>query len=356
MTCIYVGEHPLQLIAKWLERSASLPLTIRFNDYSGQIHEVSPEVINILNKHSARWYDMHLDIPAYHLQYLCGSPQANMLHRLALCHYTLPSIRSTFSMKSKPRPTDLKLMAVGLPYVDIIWDNLTIASVHIIGADECVELIRRAPLLQTLRLRSTNSSSGIFPLPDTRIVHPHLRSLELSRINIRGALAGIFDAVCFPSLEQWIYGDCSLLRENMISFIGSSPYLKIFKMNLDDTLRHQIIKFLRPLSTLEFLELNSVLTHYRIIQFIDTLCAPSQSPLFLPKLQSLTFICESSFPWESLPQIFASSRWRSLKVTVNTPSAGHGIVYETAKQLRELVDKGFDLSIGEIDALWEYEE
>jgi len=48
------GEDAPRLITEWLERSASLPLTIIF-DHS-RVEQA--EVTNILNKHSARWYDI----------------------------------------------------------------------------------------------------------------------------------------------------------------------------------------------------------------------------------------------------------------------------------------------------------
>jgi hypothetical protein len=98
-----------QLISDWLERSASLPLTIRFDQVP-----VYHEVINILNKQSAKWYDIPFDLPSCHLRHLHGSDsQGNILRRLVLCNRH-PSIRdsdfSTFSMKSKPSPTDLILL------------------------------------------------------------------------------------------------------------------------------------------------------------------------------------------------------------------------------------------------------
>ena len=135
--CINESDLP-QLVAEWLERSAtsSLPLTIRL-DLSGQGFEdhrdgVYCDVMNILNKHSGKWYDMHFSLPMRHLHRLHGSLQENILRRLLLCHHRPffePSQFPTFSMIHKPSPTDLTLVAVGLPYVDIIWNNLTIASV-----------------------------------------------------------------------------------------------------------------------------------------------------------------------------------------------------------------------------------
>ena len=86
------------------------------------------------------------------------------------------------------------------------------------------------------------------------------------------------------------------------------------------------------------------------------LCASSQSPLFLPHMQSLECVCEASgsFPWDSLPQILVLLRWRSLRVKVNVFDGWGDIADESAKLLRELIDKGFDVSVvDEIDALQE---
>jgi len=182
-TSIVIGPRkvPLELIAEWLERSASLPLTIQFSGYSesGRLDGVS----QILNKHSARWYDIHLDIPETHSPFFDGSSQENILHRLILRCFSSPIIYDSdspkFSMKSQPRPTDLTLLRLGLPYVDITWNNLTVASVFKIDVGDCVKLIRRAPLLQTLRMQAIHSHASSFPLPNTRIVHHRLHSLEL---------------------------------------------------------------------------------------------------------------------------------------------------------------------------------
>jgi hypothetical protein len=208
-TSIYIGSFNrdrAQLVREWLDRSGGLPLSIKlFDDGDCEDQRQHDEVINILNKHSARWHNIHLDLLADHLRCLSGSSQANILRRLALCLTHSPrrlSELSTFSMKSKPSPTELTLRRVGLPYVDIVWNNLTMASVGDIGVDECFELIRRAPLLCTLKLHAINPSSDIFPIPSTRIVHPHLHSLELWEIKEQTVVAGILDSLCSPSLER----------------------------------------------------------------------------------------------------------------------------------------------------------
>jgi len=354
------AKAPLELLAEWLERSASLPLTITFYGRSGQNDGVS----QILNKHSARWYDIHLNVAPTCFPRFDGSSEGNILHRLILDSpiYITPSDPPKFSMKSQPCPTDLTLLRVGLPSVDIIWNNLTVASVDGIGVHDCVELIRRAPVLQTLRLRAIKTSPSIFPLPNTRIVHPHIRSLETSIFRNPSTFAAFLDSVAFPSLEQWTHNYPPFLMENFISFIEWSPHLKMFKLNINNAPADRVIQLLRHLPSLEFLELcQEPLMHGGVItiELIDMLvCASSESPRFLPCLQSLKFVSKTVFPWESLPQIFALPRWRSLRVKVSAPLGGNG---HAAKLLWGLVKGGFELSIngdGEIDTppedLWYY--
>jgi len=354
----------LQLVAEWLQRSASLPLTIRFDHPIQEVHQgvdgVYQNVISILNKHSEKWYDMHFELPACHLHRLSGSPQGNMLRRLVLKnrHPTRDSDSSTFCMKSKPSPTDLTLMAVHLPYIDIICDNLTVATVGYMGIDECFELIRRAPVLESLSLSMIYASSRFFPIPNTRIILPHLRSLELSRIAEEN-VAKILDSVCLPSLERCIYYQSPFPLDNMVSFIGRLPSrLKIFKISIDERNYHQLPALLYSLSSLESLELLNF-THRSRGPLFDALSTSAQPPLFLPHLQSLEFGGRiSSAVWECVLQIFALSHRQSLRVKINGRFGYYPFEDETAKLLLELVDRGFDLSIrdGKTDLLQKYKE
>ena len=78
--------------------------------------------------------------PAHHLHRLCGSSQETILRRLVLRHpptfsRSHPSEYSTFRMKSYASLTDLTLLAIDLPYVDIIWNDLTASFVQNMGLD-----------------------------------------------------------------------------------------------------------------------------------------------------------------------------------------------------------------------------
>jgi len=357
-------NHDLpQLVTEWLERSASLPLTIRYVDCWGLTSD--DEIIAILNKHSARWHDMHFELLAPQLHRLNGSSQENFLRRLVLHHpfswiHARPSDFLPFSMKSKPSPVDLTLTRIGPRYVDIMWNNLTAASVNNLGLDECLELIRRAPLLETLTLQAIKPSNDDFPIPDTRIVHPHLLSLELLEIWEETVLTGILDSLCLPSLEQWTHDRSPFPFNNMTLFGCLSSCLKQFKIGIEEVNYHQLTRFLSRLSSVECLCTTLLFSRSDQDELLDLLCASAQSSLFLPRLQSLEFIWDSS-PCKSLPQIFAISHWQSLRVKVDTQRGWSDVQVdvETVKLLLELVDRGYDLSIvrhGKFDLLQEFKE
>ena len=337
-------EHP-PLVNEWLERSASLPLTIRLEDHWGWVDD-DDKMINILNKHSARWLALQLNLPARHLHRFSGLSQGNILCQLVLCHppHTPgPSDFSTFSMKSKPSPIVLALRTVGLSHIDIGWNNLAKAWVAGIGVDECFELIRRAPLLESLKLQTIKPSSSVFSIPNTRIVHRRIHCLELYNIR-EGVLVRLLDLLCLPSLEQWIHDLSPLPLENMITFIGSlSSSLQIFKINIDKIDYHQVTELLSHLSSLKFLELLAIGKPLKE-EFFTLLCACAQSPRYLAHLQSLEFTCEIHFPWKSLPQVFALPRWKSLRVRVK-PLLKLAVHEKDMNLLLELGNKGFDFCV-----------
>jgi len=343
-----------KLLIGWLERSGGLPLTIMFISSTLGDSDRYQGVANVLNKHSARWRNVHLAIPACHLHRLCGSLEGNTLRQLKLWCSDARHVSwfSTFTMKCKPSPMELTLKLLPLVYVDISWDNLTIVSVHEIGCDECFELIRRCPRLKSIELQAIFASRGNFPVPNARIRHTNLRSLVILRIHDQTMIAKILDSLCLPSLENWIQGFFFCPLDNMISFIDySSFHLKMLKIDRNGNAYDQIHELLFHLPFLEHLELSNP-SSYRYQppppdKLIDLLCASGGSPPFLPCLQTLKF---GNFPitWESLPQIFASPNRRSLKVNIMHYSKygdNAKITYKTIERLMEFVDEGFNLSI-----------
>jgi hypothetical protein len=206
--------------------------------------------------------------------------------------------------------------------------------------------------LENLSLGRIYASSRFFPISNTRIIRPHLHSLELSKITEETVVAKIFDSVCLPSLEQWMHDQTSLPLKNMISFIGClSSRLKIFKITVNEPDYNRIPRLLFHLPSLEFLSMELRTTCTQSDEFFNVLCASAQSPLFLPKLQSLEFACEFYSPWKSLHQIFTLPHRQSLKVKIKSRFKLflYEIKDENMKMLQELLEKGFDLSIVDLD-------
>jgi len=246
-------------------------------------------------------------------------------------------------------------MRVGLAYVDITWNNLTTASLICTRVDECVELILRASLLESLSLQGITMPSNIPLDSNTRIVHLRLRSLEFSRTKEETAVARFLDSVSLPSLEKWIHDLSPFPLNNVLSFIEHlSPRLKRFEISEIDA-----TEVLPHLSSLEFLELRNTQSS-ATNELLDLLCVSAESPLFLPCLQSLEIDYGLSVTWKSLLHMFALSRRRSMRVKVNIERYyWNQIKDNAAKPLLELVDKGFDLSFvmdGKFDVLKEYKD
>jgi hypothetical protein len=365
--------YPPQFLAELLERSATLPLSIALSPYSQVIDDKEYlEVINMLNRHSSRWHVLHCTLPAHHLRRICGSLEGNILDRLVLRPLqestrhprgrTNAHAAAKFSMKCKPSPTELTLANYRLANIDIVWNHLTTASMEDIGVDECFELMRRAPLLETLQLLRIIPSSGIFPIPTSRIVLPHLHWLEIWNIKDEIVVAKLLDSMCTPSLKHWdqqIQGDLSF-ASHTVSFIDQSSFsLKTFKIRGSQGPCIQVPRILDHLSSLERLELRFWALHgFPINELLKGLCASDESSPLLPHLQTLEFDFPFSFSWESLRRIFSSSSRRCLTVKINQQYK-ENIPNEDAEKLLELVDQGFNLSIlrdGNIDVLEECRE
>lgn len=347
-----------QLVAEWLERSASLPLTLTVvaEQPSFPGDHLYHELTTILNKHSARWFDVHFGIPGPHLHRLCGSSQESMVRRLALVPPTrsfqnrTPGVFPAFSMKHKPSPTTLTLATFRLTCIDILWNNLTGVVMRDMGVDECIEVIRRVPLLEHLELLWTKSSSDTFPIPDARISCSQLRLLGLSDIKRETWIEQFLDSVRFPSLESWVYDECALPLENIMEFIeNSTSCLKTFTI-IGDVHEH-VHAVLRPLSSLEVLDVRFRFPSVRPItnlegnELLELLCSPDESQSFLPRLHTLIFSSTFPFPWRFLSRIFACRRSLRVKITYNNSRSYHHMTTELADELSELVDEGFDLTV-----------
>ncbi|KIM45660.1 hypothetical protein M413DRAFT_442310 [Hebeloma cylindrosporum] len=361
---------PSQILAEYLQRSASLPLTIGLRPYSGLViaDNIYRKAIDILNKHSSRWRVLHSTIPARHLHRLRGSTEGNILQRLVLRPfkeingYYDDSTVAPFRMKCKPSPTHLTLAKQRLAKVDITWNYLTNAEIEYIGVDECFELMRRAPLLENLKFLGIITSSGDFPIPAAKVILHHLNRLAIWDISEEFVVAGILDSMCAPSLKYWDYRmplAPACLTKNMVTFINQSSFsLETLEVSGSPHFYDHLHQVLDHLSSLKSLTLGF---RYRskspTNELLNRLCTSTESSPFLPLLQTLEFDPQFTFPWESLPRLFSSSNRQSLTVIVEQ-RIGPRLTNEVNDKLLELVDEGFDLNIfrDDVDVLEEYRQ
>ena len=366
-TSLFVTLCSPQLLAEHLERSGILPLSIvLFPSHQIIDDGIYLEAINIFNEHSSRWHVLRTALPPHHLHRLCGSLGGNMLYELILLPMEESTERraaydvATFSMKCKPSPMRLTLARYRLANVDIVWNRLTHTFLQHIAVDECFELMRRAPHLESISLLEIIHSSGAFPAPTARIILPQLRRLGISYIVDDSVARELLDSMCAPSLKHWDH--ClSGHAGSVISFIDHSSFsLKTFNVGgrQHRYLYDQVHRILCRLSSLELLKLQCLFPDSRIDELLNRLCASDESSPYLPCLRTLEFGPQFMFPWRSLPRLFSSSTRRSLTVSVDLQDDQH-IPDEAAGKLLELVDAGFNLSIlreGKVDVLEEYRE
>ncbi|KIM36949.1 hypothetical protein M413DRAFT_282669 [Hebeloma cylindrosporum] len=364
------------LFSEWLERSGTLPLSIRFldpinNDSANDVYRV---VMDLLNKHSARWYDVYLDIPARHLHRFSRLSQENcVLVRLVLslgaCSNDISppeAALSTFSMNCSPR--ELKLVSLSLKYVDIRWNNLTIVYLASLRANEFFEVLRRSPHLTTITLLKIEPPSSTFTIPTSRIPYPRVRSFELLNVGDATVLTQLLKSVSFPSLDKWTLSACAFPLESMISFIETSSFsLKTFQMVGNRHVSNQIHNLLRHLPTLEILSLRFRFHYIRVHNppsdddpekesFFKLLCSPDDTA-FLPRLQTLKFGYDLAVPLDAIPQLFTAGHRRSLEVEVDHEGSLTTIADSLAERFLGLVDEGFNVRVlrcGKVDMLEEY--
>jgi hypothetical protein len=363
------------LLREWLSRSGIRPLTILFHhsgcseesedspSYNDFLDESTDEtsasvgdlVIEIINSHSGRWRNLHLDVGSDIPERLCGSIQPSQLLFLELGIDGGNSPTPKFVMKSKPFPTQLALINFPPTTIDIGWDNITRAILCDLTADECLQVLQRAPLLQYCLAEFWDHPTVN---PGTTILHRGLRSLNSSYSGTQ-----FLEAINVPSLEEWTHntkGD-PLPVTVMVSLLKRSGCcLKILNLQNISAPPDDLSNLFQAMPSLERLEL-----HFWWVKNADGVMdnilarifnSPSDnSPIssedasresFLPYLQLMecTTSCGTApFSWNHIPQLYRQGHRHSL--TLKSAAKESHISDETALQLLKLIDEGVDLQI-----------
>jgi hypothetical protein len=363
------------LLREWLSRSGMCPLTIFFRCFgrseekyhSSSYDEISREaavfslesvadlVIEVINLHSGRWQNLHLNVPADISERLCGSVQPNQLLFLDLGVNGERSPTQKFIMKSKPFPTQLSLNNFSPTSIDIGWDNITRAILYDLSTSECLEVLQRAPLLEYFLAQLWDYTPVNL---GTSILHQRLRSL-----NYENNRTGFLEAINIPSLEEWTYNTQGnpLPVTVMVSLLNrSGGCLKILNLKKVSVPPDDLSILFEAMPSLERLQLHFMSVENADGIMDDILARIFNSPsgnstissedasheFFLSRLQFMectTFCGTAPFSWNHIPQLYRQGHRCSL--TLKSAANESHISDDTALELLKLTDEGVNLQI-----------
>ena len=319
------------------------------------LQSAAAEILEVINSHSGRWRNLHLDVRADIPERLRGSTQPNQLFGLELGVDGERSPTQKFIMKRKPYPTLLTLMNFSPTSIDIGWDNIIRASLYNLNANECLEVLRRAPALECCLAEPWDDVTVEFGTT----IHPHLRSLDILS---RGPK--FLDAINVPSLEEWFHNTDNgpLPVTAMVSLLERSGCcLKILDLQNTSASPEDLSILFKAIPSLERLQLHfvsvkktdGVMDDILARIFNSTPCnstIPSEEvsrQSFLPRLQVLecmpSFTMFAAFSWNHIPQLYCQGHRRSL--ALKSAAEESHISDDTALQLLKLIDEGVNLQI-----------
>ncbi|KAF8959976.1 hypothetical protein BDZ97DRAFT_1367799 [Flammula alnicola] len=171
-------EQPVQtlLTKEWLSRSGKLPLSIRLLDdlpsRNNDIFQIRP-LIAVINQYSPRWRHLHLDLPiclfpffrplgdqAPILEYMRIEGQDHFLND----HPANERNANTLRLGAAPRLKCVSIHRITLRLVDIPWENITRFLGEQSSVSECLQILRRAPLLEHCVFQRSSGLTHGYPI------------------------------------------------------------------------------------------------------------------------------------------------------------------------------------------------
>ncbi|KAF8880588.1 hypothetical protein CPB84DRAFT_1965745 [Gymnopilus junonius] len=197
-------ESEFSLISEWLNRSGGLPLSIHV--YTRGLRRTIPrwEIVDLINKYSARWEVLELFVPAPLVNMFRGNleNQYFILRDLRIhSGFRLPEQKGDIPIRAlRPEPTNVYIDGIlHLSSIWISWNRVTFVDVETILASECVRLFQHAVMLERCNLRD------IWDLEeqslDFVITHPHLQDLKL-KPRYPEAIKQLLGALTLPALQK----------------------------------------------------------------------------------------------------------------------------------------------------------
>ncbi|KAJ3512904.1 hypothetical protein NLJ89_g3255 [Agrocybe chaxingu] len=312
-------KNRTQLLIDWLERTGDLPLFLRIffdETNSNATHHMKNlgQVIGIINRYSARWGELQLQIPYTLIPLLRGDGNgAPMLKCLDIGYpwhddgkWSHPNgeIFSITNFTTSP----LMLVNAFMPLNTILvnWSNIMEVQFNEMTVVEFLTLLRQAPRISKCRVQHIFQHRTSTPFHHSIVHHNSLVDLHL-RIVVTNLANLVFQHLVLPALTIFIYdGDPEALTALMVR---SAPRLTDFHLyrhsrNSMGSNREVPLQLMQVLPSLETLSIDNGRLPER---FFDALSFPQSSsdiqtlPTFLPHLRHFSYSHENpTFRWPSL--------------------------------------------------------
>lgn len=158
----------LTLAKEWIERSRQLPLSISLciTVSTTDTEILAIHMVNIFNKHSDRWVNLKYKGPLQMASNFLGD--VPLLHTLHLKNTSYYNGRYMIRLHST-RLQALSMTGEVLNAVQLEWYHLTQVVMQLATPSECIEVLRRAPLLTKCTFGPPRDSTVLahFNVPST---------------------------------------------------------------------------------------------------------------------------------------------------------------------------------------------
>ncbi|KAF9478594.1 hypothetical protein BDN70DRAFT_879835 [Pholiota conissans] len=303
------------VVEQWLDRAGSLPLSINIfearddNCWEPEEEEIIWKTFHKLWLKSPLWKILKFYGDPDNLEFLsCPGKILPQLHTLDLSS-------SDESINFEINPAGLKTLSIRRISSNVLnfdWSNLTELSMVDQPLSDCLEALRRVPVLSRFIIRELRS---FYQPPQSPIILPNITYLEIDSSPL-----WFLENVTLTSLKTLVLRSRSRDEIHMLfSFLQRSG-CSLEQLSLCVTLdRPSLTSLCHDMATLRHLTLdfseygfdysNNIFNLLSMFPTVDSRIVPQ----YLPYLNSLTLITKHDPDWAMLPRIFGTSHKQTIE-------------------------------------------
>ncbi|KAF9541489.1 hypothetical protein CPC08DRAFT_717130, partial [Agrocybe pediades] len=326
------------ILEEWVPRSGVLPLAVYISEYDEDrvkggdgFWQMS---LKLLAQSSARWRDVYIHLGKDSFNYLWSQiDTAPQIAELALGRerWEGGDDNNTIfppwkGVKLRPqRISTVSSHSFRLKHLNIDWNRVTHVHSESWDAQECLDLLKKAPLLQSCHFDHVGDDNWDAPPPvDGRPIyhHAHLRQLTFTSHDFCGAF---FDHIALPGLKKFSYSlrfISSQGKDNpsLLPFFERSSFqLTYLHLSAYTLTQDYVIFLLEKVPSLVHLRLELAASAddpnvpFRTDIFLQHLAQTAEVqndlpngslPPFLPRLESFEQYSGTTYPWAVVPDVF----------------------------------------------------